>query len=206
LTAFGPVVGRARDEGTLELLFSQPLRRSAWFVGVSLTRFAVLIVPLCVLMVGVGLYGQIVHGQAVPWGFVARALAISAALLAAFSGIGLYISTAVRNPARVTTYVVLVWALGVALLDFGMIGLMLRWRVDAHAVFVLAALNPVEDARMALLSGLEPDLASLGPVGYYLANQVGRSVLFVLGIGWPVVVGAATWIAAFVTFRRSDLV
>lgn len=206
LTAFGPVVGRARDDGTLELLFSQPLRRSAWFIGVSLSRYAVLVVPLVVLVVGLGFYGQLAHDQAVPWGFVARALAISAALLAAFSGIGMYISTAVRNPARVTTYVILAWAIGVALLDFGLIGLMLRWRLEPHAVFTLAALNPVQDARMALLSDLEPDLATLGPVGFYLANRIGRSALFLLGIGWPAFVGLATWTAAFVRFRRSDLV
>jgi ABC-2 type transport system permease protein len=206
LTAFGPVIGRAREEGSLELLFSQPLRRSAWLVGVTLTRYGVLVGPLCVLMLGVGLYGQLAHGQQIPWGFVGRSLAISAALLAAFSGIGVWISTVVRNPTRVTTYVVLVWALSVALLDFGLIGLMLRWRLDAQAVFTLAALNPVQDARMALLSDLEPDLASLGPVGFYLANRIGPGTLFLLGVGWPAIVGIGTWLAALVSFRRSDLV
>ena len=206
LTVFAPVNGRARDDGTLELLFSQPLRRSAWFVGVSLTRYAVLVVPLVVLMVGLGLYGQLARGQAVPWPFVIRSLLISAALLAAFSGIGVLISTLVRNPARVTTYVILAWALGVALLDFGLIGVMLRWRIDAHAVFTLAALNPVQDARMALLSGLEPDLPTLGPVGFYLAHRFGATALFLLGVAWPVAVGVGTWTGACIAFRRGDLV
>lgn len=206
LTAVGPVIGRAREEGALELLFSQPLRRSAWFVGVSLTRYAVLVVPLAVLMVGLGLYGQLAHHQQVPWGFLGRAIVISAALLAAFAGVGMWISVAVRNPARVTTYIVLVWALGVALLDFGLIGVMLRWRLDAHAVFTLAALNPVQDARLALLSGLEPDLATLGPVGFYLANRIGMNALYLLGVGWPALVGVGAWLGAFTTFRRSDLV
>ena len=206
LTVFAPVIGRARDDGTLELLFSQPLRRSAWFVGVSLTRYAVLVVPLVVLMVGLGLYGQLVRGQAVPWPFVIRSLLIAAALLAAFSGIGVLISTLVRNPARVTTYIILAWALGVALLDFGLIGVMLRWRIDAHAVFTLAALNPVQDARMALLSGLEPDLPTLGPVGFYLAHRFGANALFLLGIAWPVAVGVGAWTGACIAFRRGDLV
>jgi ABC-2 type transport system permease protein len=205
LTAFAPVVGRAREEGAFELLFGLPLRRGAWLVGVTITRFAALVVPLCALMVGVALYGQLVQGQPVPWGFVARSLAISCALIAAFSGIGLFISTSVRNPTRVITYVILAWALGVALLDVGLIGALLRWRVDPQAVFALAALNPVQDARLALLSGLEPDLATLGPVGFYLANRVGGTALFALGIGWPLVVGVATWTAAFVSFRRSDV-
>ncbi len=206
LTMFSPVVGRARDDGTLELLFSQPLRRSAWFLGVSLTRYAVLVVPLVVLMVGLGLYGQVALGQAVPWPFVVRSLVIATALLAAFSGVGILISTLVRNPARATTWVILSWALGVALLDFGLIGVMLRWRLDAHAVFTLAALNPVQDARMALLSGLETDLATLGPVGFYLAHRFGSTALLALGIAWPVAVGVGTWTGAYLAFRRGDLV
>jgi ABC-2 type transport system permease protein len=206
LTMFAPVIGRARDDGSFELLFSQPLSRSAWFTGVTLTRYAVLVVPLVIAMVGLGLYGQLGRGQAVPWAFMARSLVISAALLAAFAGIGLLIATLVRHPARVTTYIVVAWALGVALLDFGLIGLMLRWRLDAQAVFTLAALNPVQDARLAMLSGFETDLATMGPVGFYLANHVGRTALFLLGVIWPFAVGAGTWGVAHAAFRRGDLV
>jgi ABC-2 type transport system permease protein len=158
------------------------------------------------LLVGLGIYGQVVLGQPVPWPFVVRSLLVAAALLAAFSGIGVLISTLARNPARVTTYVVLAWALGVALLDFGLIGVLLRWRLDAQAVFTLAALNPVQDARMALLSGLEPDLATLGPVGFYLAHHIGPAALYALGIVWPAAVGAGTWTCAYLAFRRGDLV
>ncbi|MBK9035787.1 MAG: ABC transporter permease subunit [Myxococcales bacterium] len=206
LTALGPVIGRARDDGSLELLFSQPLRRSAWFIGVSLTRYAVLVVPLVVLMVGLAAYGQLALDQDVPWAFLTRALVVSAALLAAFAGIGLAISTVVRNPARVTTYIVLAWALSVALLDFGLIGVLLRWRLNPHAVFTLAAINPVQDARMALLSGLEPDLTTLGPVGFYLANKIGPAALYLLGVVWPAAVGVGSWTFAYASFRRSDLV
>ncbi|MBE7449811.1 MAG: ABC transporter permease [Kofleriaceae bacterium] len=206
LTALGPVIGRAREDGTLELLFSHPLSRAAWFVGVSLTRYLALVVPLVVLLVGLGLYGQLAHGQAVPWPFMVRALVVSAALLAAFAGVGLCISTLVRNPARVTTYIVLAWVVGVALIDFGLIGVLLRWRLDPQMVFTLAAINPVQDARMALLSGLEADLATLGPVGFYLTHRLGADLLYLLGVLWPALVGVGTWTAAFVAFRRSDLV
>jgi hypothetical protein len=116
------------------------------------------------------------------------------------------ISALVRHPARVTTYVVVGWALGVALLDFGLIGLMLRWRLDAHAVFFLAALNPVQDARLAMLSGFEADLGTMGPLGFYLVHTIGRTALFALGVVWPFTVGAITWSAAHAAFRRGDLV
>src|SRR5262249_13044573 len=100
----------------------------------------------------------------------------------------------------------LVWAASVALVDLGLIGAMLRWRLPARLVFVLAAANPVEAARMALLSGADAELASLGPVGLYLAVHVGPGALFVLGTAWPALVGAVAFAVALRAFRRGDLV
>ena len=84
--------------------------------------------------------------------------------------------------------------------------LMLRWRVNPRAVFVLAALNPVEGARLALLSGLTPELSTLGPVGFYLAYRVGPAALYALGVIWPALLGLASWTLALRRFRRGDLV
>lgn len=205
LTATGQVVGRARDDGTLELLLAQPIRRSAWIAGVTLTRFAVLFVPLVVLVLALGIIAG-ATGQAVPWPFVLRVLGVSATLLWAFVGIGMALSVFVRNQARAATYVVLVWALAVAVLDFGLVGLMLRWRMDPQAVFTLAAMNPVQDARLALLSGLDADLGTLGPVGVYLSTQLGQDALYGIGLAWPAVLGTLAWFAGLVGFRRNDVI
>lgn len=204
LTATAQVIGRARDEGTLELLLAHPIRRSAWLAGVTITRFAVLAAPLAVLIVAMGLYGQ-ARGQAIPWPFVGRVLVISTSLLWAYVGIGIAISVLVRNQARAITYIVLVWALSVALLDVGLVGLMLRWHVEPHLVFGLAAANPVEDARLALLSNLEPDLGTLGPVGFYLSSHIGSERLYLLGVVWPALVGTLSWIGGLFAFRRGDV-
>lgn len=204
LMALAPSVQRAREDGSLELLFSQPLSPGAWLLAVFSVRYLALVLPLAAVMIGLGVWGQLVHGDPIPWSFVLRSLLVSSSLLLAFAGIGMAISVFVRNPARVITYLLLVWALGVALLDFGLIGLMLRWRLDPHAVFTLAAINPVEAARLALLSDLQPDLSTFGPVGFYLANRVGVSALFVLGVVWPAVVGIGSLGIAYVGFRRRD--
>jgi hypothetical protein len=104
------------------------------------------------------------------------------------------------------TLVFLLWAAGVALLDFAGIALLLQWRVPALAVFALAALNPVQAARLALLSAAEPSLATLGPVGFYLANQVGAAALFGLGVAGPAAVGLGAWMVARRAFCRGDAV
>ena len=204
LMALAPAVQRARDDGSLELLLSQPLSPGVWFFAVCAVRYLSLVVPLAVVMVGIGTWGHVFHDDPIPWRFIGRSLAVSSALLLAFSGIGAAISVFVRNPARVITYLVLAWAIGVALLDFGLIGLLLRWRLDPHAVFTLAVINPVESARLALLADLQPDLSTFGPVGFYVANRVGPATLFAIGVAWPAFVGILAWAIAYLGFRRTD--
>jgi ABC-type transport system involved in multi-copper enzyme maturation permease subunit len=199
-------VNRARDDGSLELFLSHPIGRGAFLTGITAVRFAALALPLAAVMLALAGEGVLAHGQGVPWSFFGRALAVCSALLAAYVGVGLAISVLVRNPARAMTLVFLIWTASVALLDFAGIALLLQWRVPAPAVFALAAVNPVQAARMALLSSAEPTLATLGPVGFYLANRVGRDALFALGVGWPVLVGIGGWTLAWLAFRRGDAV
>jgi ABC-2 type transport system permease protein len=206
LLATGQVVNRARDDGTLELLFSLPIGRSAYLAGVTAVRFVALALPLGIVFAVLGLLGSVVWGQAVPWGFLFRAVAVSAALLAAFVGLGLATSVMVRQSARAMTVLLLIWAAAVLLLDVAGISLLLQWRVPAQAVFVVAVLNPVQAARMALLSAAEPTLTTLGPVGFYLANRIGAQALFGLGVAWPATVGIASWLLAWRRFRRGDVV
>jgi ABC-2 type transport system permease protein len=206
LTATGQVVNRAREDGTLELLFSHPIRRSAFFVAVTGVRLGVLVLPLVAMMALMGVVGSLWFDQPVPWFFLGRAVAISTALLVAFVGLGMAVSTFVRSQSRATIWLLLLWAGGVALLDFALIGLMLQWRLNPQTVFLIASLNPVQAARMALLSGASAELSILGPVGFYLANRVGANVLFLLGTSWPIVLGALAWLLALRNFRRADIV
>ncbi len=206
LTATCQVVNRAREDGTLEFLFSQPLSRAGYLVGVTVTRYLALLAPLAALLVAMAVVGSWLGDAGPAWRFSLRALAVCAALLWASVGVGLAISTGTRNQARALVYGLVAWALGVALLDFALVGLMLQWQLNPRAVFVLAAANPVQSARLALLSGLEPDLGTLGPVGFYLATRLGPAKLFALGVLWPSLVGAGAWAWALRDFRRGDAV
>jgi len=200
------VVNRAREDGTLEMLFGHPMRRGAWFAAVSAVRFAVLAVPLLVLMPALAVTGRVAFGQEIEWAFTARALGTSAALLAAFTGIGLLVSALVRNPGRATTYALLIWAAAVALLDFGLVALMLRWRLNPQVVLLLASLNPVQSARLSLVAGSGTDLSVLGPVGFYLATRTGPAALAALGTMWPAAAGLGAWALAARSFGRADAV
>ena len=206
LTATCQVVNRARDDGTLEVLFSHPLSRVGYLAGITVTRYAVLVVPLAVVMLGLTAFGGGLGGEAVAWGFSLRALAVSAALLWAGVGTGLAVSVFTRDQAKAMVAGLIIWAAGVALLDFALVGLLLQWHVNPRAVFLLASLNPVQSARLALLSGVQPELGSFGPVGFYLATRVGARTLLAAGLAWPVTVGAVAWLIALRGFRNGDVV
>jgi ABC-type transport system involved in multi-copper enzyme maturation permease subunit len=205
LTATAPAIGRARDDGSLELLFSQPLGRAAYLVAITAVRVAAILAPIALLFVAVAAWGAIAHAQPIPWAYLARVVAVDGALAWAFAGIGLLISTTARHPVRTMTYIVVVWAAAVLLVDAGLIGVLLRWHLEPHTVFALAAANPVEEARLALLSGVDHDLSTLGPVGFYLSQHVGDGALHALGLLGPLAWGTGAWLVALARFRRGDI-
>jgi ABC-type transport system involved in multi-copper enzyme maturation permease subunit len=205
LVLTGPSVVRARDEGGLELLLAQPLPRASYLAGVGAVRLAALALPLALVLLLLAALRALGSGEPPPWAFLARVAAVTTALLAAFTGIGVAISVVSRNAARALLLVLLAWTLAVALLDFGLIGLLLQWRIEPRLVFALATLNPVQAARLALLAGAEPDLATLGPVGFWATQTLGPAGVLALGIAWPAAFGALSFALAVRRFRRSDV-
>ncbi len=206
LVATGQLVNRAREDGSLELLFSHPFARHEYFLALTAVRYAVIFLPFAALMLVTALLGRLLLANPVPWLVLGRSLAVCGALIWAFTGVGLTISVVVRQPARAVLVLLGVWVLGAALLDFGLIGLMLRFKLHAPTVIALAALNPVEAARLALLSSAEPTLAILGPVGFYLTHRLGPAWVTVLGVASPAILGTLAWLVALRRFVRGDLV
>jgi len=206
LSATGQVVNGARDDGSLELLLSNPVSRTGYFVGTTLVRLVALCVPLLVAMPAMGLFGALAFGQQVPWDFLLRGVVVSVALLGCFTAIGLLVSTLVRSQAKALMLTLLLWAASAALIDFALVGVMLQWELPPSAVFALAAINPVQCARLALLSGAQPELSTFGPVGFFLANRIGSGGLLALGIVWPLLLGLTAWVWSLGAFRRRDLV
>lgn len=206
LSATGQTLNRAREEGTLELLFGHPVSPGGYYAAVTLVRYALLLLPLVAILVLLPTITRVAFGDPVPWSYLARALAVGAALLWAFTGIGMALSAHVAHQAKSAILGLLIWAAAVALVDFALIAVLLQWRLHAGTAFFLAALNPVQCARMALISAQDPELATFGPVGFFLAQRLGANGLLALGLAWPAAAGWIAWFLGLARFRRGDLV
>jgi ABC-2 type transport system permease protein len=207
LVASSSCVVRARQSGLFELMLSQPARRTDWFASTVASRFLVVVGPIAALFaVALALGPLLDAGDRALAGVVARSLATTASLAWAFLGVGFWISASARTPERATVLALLAWLASSALHDFAVVGLLLRFKLAPAVVFALAALNPAEAARIAILSGVDPDLAALGPVGFWLANTLGPRLALVGGVGWPALLGTLAMALARRSLARSDLV
>lgn len=197
---------RARQTGLFELLLVQPCRRGEWFAALLGARLSVLAGPLVLGLVGVAIAGLVRGGEPGLLFMIGRSLSVSLALLWCFVGIGLWISAAARTPERATVLSLAAWLVSAALHDFAIIGVLLRAHVPTWLVFGLATSNPVQAARVAVLTGVDPELSVLGPVGFWIANTLGQTGALLVGVGWPLVLGTlALWLARRAV-AKADLV
>jgi ABC-2 type transport system permease protein len=206
LVATSQSVVRARVTGLFELLLTQPVRRSDWLLAAIGARALVLVGPLVVMLLAALVAGLgVAPGDASLTPLVLRTLAVGGALCWAFVGLGFLISSIAASPERATVLALVVFAGASALHDFALMGALLRTSLPPKLVFGLAATNPVEAARIAILAGIDPELSVLGPIGFWLANTLGPARALVVGIGWPLVLGSGAVAVAKRFFSRADL-
>jgi ABC-2 type transport system permease protein len=205
LVATTSTIVRARQSGFFELMLSQPVRRREWFTAAVLSRFIVVAGPLALLLLGALCVGMI-GGDVALFPVVAKSLTVTISLAWAYVGVGFWLSSIARTPERATILALVAWVVSAALHDFALVGLLLRVRIAPSVVFALAAANPVESARIAILGSVDPQLSVLGPVGFWLANTLGPMWLLVVGIGWPLLLGTAALVSASRRLARTDLV
>lgn len=206
LLATHSAIVRARTSGFFELMLAQPVKRSTWFWGLLVSRLLVLVGPLAVIMVGCAVAAAFVEPEPELPLVALRSVLITAALVFAFLGLGLYFSSRAKSVERALVYALVAFVVSAVLHDVLLIAVLLRTSLPPQVVFLLSALNPAELARVGLLSSVDPELAALGPVGFWLANTLGPTLALVLAVGWPAAVGTvATWRAA-ANLAKADLV
>jgi Cu-processing system permease protein len=180
------------DRGAAELLFSQPVPRSAILLG----RVAGLFLALTAAQaLGFGLAGLIVQWQAGPIGLGAflAVVATSIALTAVFLSIAaLLAQTQSGRRARVLAVALVVWFVAVVLYDVGVLAIasLLRSGTASRLLIASVLVNPVDAARTGVLMLIE-GTAAFGAASLALLRFTG-------GVTWTaglITMSLAVWTA-----------
>lgn len=204
LFATSQSITTARQAGVLEWYLAYPNSRGATFNALFWPRVLAIVGPVVASVAGLGLAAAIM-GDGVAPGLLLAFLALLAGQGFCFSAIGIAISTVSRTPEQALLRALVAWITAGLLMDFVLLGVLLRWDLSPVLVFVLAGLNPMQAGRVGILAAIDPGMGALGPVGTWATVTLGQAVTLAWGLGWPVVVGGVATILARRAFVSRDV-
>lgn len=191
------------EDGALGALLAQPVTRAEVFAGKYLGLFAALGGALIAGFGATGvLVGVIAGGQAGPFlALLANALLLTATTLA----LAMLLSAAFPSRGRVAGAAFFAWLLLVYLSDLGTIGLILARDLAPAQVFALAAVNPLQVARVLGTLALTGRPEVLGPVGLFAVDQFGATGSVLVLLSAAVATAAAPLLGGYAIFRKAVL-
>jgi Cu-processing system permease protein len=205
LIAYDAIAGEI-ERGTMALLLSYPVSRSAVVAGKFLGASAILAIAT---VVGYGAGGAALAfaaGAVEPgaWGAFAAMVGWSIALGMVFVALGYIASASVRDPRTAGGIAIGLWLLFALIYDMALLGLLVADQGRLMTVGLLNALllaNPTDVYRLLNFTGFSDVSRFAGLAGLAQQVRVGPPVLAAVLLGW-IAVPLAT---ATLLFRRREL-
>ena len=194
-----------RESNVLEYMLSFPISLSHYYWGKMLGRFVTVFLPVFLALI-MGVIFGLIKGGDLPWSIIILYSILLFALCFTFLGIAFFISSIVKSTDIALGSSFAVWILLLAFIDIALIGLMLQNRVDDKIILTLAMLNPIEVFRIGAISLFDPELTVIGPVAYYLLDTLGRELLILYAIIYPIIIGALFALLGYLAFKKRDLI
>jgi len=179
LTAGAGSIAGERERGTLLYLLAQPVSRTQVLLGKCVGLATAL---LCSLCIGFGVSAGVLAWQAggVGVGAFVMLVALTAMLAVAMLSLGMLISVASRRTGVATGLALFAWLTLVFLSDLGLMAGTVLFKLRVQEVFGLAAINPLQSFKMAVIVNMNASLDVLGPVGAYATQTLGEALPWVL--------------------------
>ncbi len=190
------------EDGSLAMLLAQPITRAEAYAGKYLGLLAAVSAAVCV---GFGITAVIVGVMA--GGANVRAfgelVGITLLLSAATLSVGTVLSVSLRSRAKVIGAAFSAWLLLVYVSDLGTIGLTIARNLQPVQVFLLALLNPVQQARVLGTLTISDRLDILGPVGAFGIDQFGVAGLALLLAAMLLIMAVVPLALGYGLFRKA---
>jgi ABC-2 type transport system permease protein len=193
-----------RESNVLEYMLSFPVSLKDYYWGKMLGRFLTVFMPVFLALL-MGVVFGLFKGGDIPWGMVFLYSALLFSLSFVFLGLAFFLSTIVKSTDIALGSSFVVWIIMLAFIDIALMGLMLQNRMSDGLIVGLAMLNPIEVFRIGAISLFDPELTVIGPVAYYLLDTMGRTLLMVYAIVYPILIGILLSYFGYIAFRKKDL-
>lgn len=203
ITTVRSVVGD-RESNVMEFMLSLPLSFSGYFWGKFIAKFLMTYIPVFIALFGAAIYGSFTRLD-VPWDLFSLYSALLASMIFCFLGISMFISVVSSSQDLAVSSAFILWLLLVAFLDLILMGMMLKFRLDAGMVIGFGMLNPLQVFRTAVLVLFDPDLTVMGAASYYVLDTVKREVFIAFAIIYPTLLGLFFGMAGNRYFRKHDI-
>lgn len=194
-----------RESNILEYFLSMPISLGAYFWGKIISRFIMVFLPILIALLGSVGWG-LLQSLKIPWFMVGYYSLMLAAVSWCFLGIGMLISSSVKQQEFALGLSFFIWLILLLFIDIIMIGVLLQRQFPESLIIGLALINPVQVFRTGAILLFDPELAAIGPASYVILDTFGRvgymifAILYPLGVGW-----LCSWLG-FQIFKRGDLI
>lgn len=194
-----------RDNHILEYMLSFPISLSHYYWGKILGRFATVFLPVLFAMVLALIIG-LLKGANVPWSIFLLYSGLLFALSSSFLGIAFLISSVVKSSEIALGLSFFVWIFLLAFIDIALISLMMQNRLSEELIIAISLINPMEVFRVSAISLFDPELTVMGPVAYYILDNIKLSWFIFFSIVYPTLLGIGFSFFGFKIFTKTDLV
>jgi len=194
-----------RESNVLEYMLSFPISLNHYYWGKMLGRFVTVFMPVIMALI-LGVIFGLIKGGSLPWSIILLYSVLLFSLCFTFLGIAFFLSSIVKSTDIALGSSFVVWIFLLAFIDIALIGLMLQNRVSDNVILTLAMLNPIEVFRIGAITLFDPELTVIGPVAYYLLDTLGKNLLIVYAIIYPIIIGALFALFGYLAFRKKDLI
>jgi len=194
-----------RDSHILEYMLSFAISLKQYYWGKVLGRFVTVFLPVFLAMLLAVIYG-VIKSAPIPYELFFLYSGLLFSLSLSFLGIAFFISSLVKSSELALGLSFFIWIFLLAFLDIALISLMLQNRFNEELIISIAFINPLEIFRIAAISLFDPELTVLGPVAFYILDNVSRPVFIAISIGYPALLGLFFTYAGFLVFKKKDLV
>ncbi|OPX26750.1 MAG: ABC transporter permease [Epsilonproteobacteria bacterium] len=194
-----------RDNNILEYMLSFPISLRQYYWGKIIGRFITVFLPVFMAMFIAIIFG-VIKGVSVPWDVFVLYSGLLFSMSSAFLGIAFFISSFVKSSEVALGMAFFIWVLLLSFIDIALISLMLSNRFNEELIITIALLNPMEIFRVAAISLFDPSLTVMGPVAFYILDNISQALFVFLSIVYPMLLGVLFAVFGFVVFKKKDLV